>query len=414
MPGSISRDFGVTKIIILIYYTNTSSTSRFLSIFTSQSLFLKLFITTAKMIIDDIALTMITNAGPKTTAYLLQCFGSAQNIFNASADDLLKIARLRKDIAADIVRKSTHKQAEKEVKYCEKNDIVPIASDSQSYPVFLRECEDYPHVIYFRGDTDALSKSMLSMVGTRQITSYGKKICDKLVAELAQAFPDIAIVSGLAFGVDGACHRAAVAHSVTTIGVLADTLAAPVYPAQHAALADQMMKQGGGLISEYHSGHKHKGVTFIPRNRIIAGMSMGTIVVESPLKGGSMITAYLADGYNRCVMAVPGRVGDSSSEGTNELIKTNKARMVCSAADIARELMWDMPETGGSPAQRDLSSLSKDAAGLLDCIPDGEALSIDELTSVTGLSAPELAAIVIELEFENLIRVLPGKMYERA
>lgn len=366
------------------------------------------------MITEDIALTMIHNVGPKTSTHLLQCFGTAGNIFKASLDDLINIAQLRKDIAADIVRKSSHKQAEKELKFCQKNNIVPIPSTSEIYPPLLRECEDYPHVLYYRGNPDALTKQMLSMVGTRRITSYGHKVCERLIDELARAFPDLAIVSGLAFGVDSACHRAAIAANLTTIAVLADSLAAPVYPAQHDTLAREMIKQGGGILSEYHSEHKNKGVTFVPRNRIIAGMSMGTIVVESPVRGGSIITANMADGYNRCVMAVPGRVGDASSEGTNELIKSHKARMVCSAADVARELMWEMPVDASAAASRDLSSLSRDAAGLLDCIPDGGMLSIDELSGLTGLSSPELAAIVLELEFGKHIRVLPGKMYERA
>lgn len=365
----------------------------------------------AYMIIDDIALTLQPQIGTRTAAHLLQCFGKAESIFGASEAELVERAELRRDIAAAIVRKPMHRQAEKELRFCERNGIMPIASTSELYPPLLRECEDYPHVIYYKGDTAALGQRMLSMVGTRRITSYGQKVCERLVGELGQMFPDLVIVSGLAFGVDGACHRAALGAGLATIGVLADSLIG-IYPAQHAKLAEEMMKRGGGILSEYHSENKNKGVTFVPRNRIIAGMSLGTVVVESPVKGGSIITANMADGYERCVMAVPGRVGDACSEGTNELIKSNRARMVCSAADIARELMWDIPKAG-AVMERDLSSLGKDAAGLLGCIPDGEAVSIDGLAEVTGLSAPELATVILELEFEGLIRVLPGKRYER-
>ncbi len=364
------------------------------------------------MIIDDIALTLQPHVGPRTATHLLQCFGSAEAIFSASEAELIERAELRRDIAAAIVRKPMHRQAEKELKHCERNGIIVIPSTSELYPPLLGECGDYPHVVYYRGDTAALGRRMLSMVGTRRATSYGQKMCDKLVGEMGRMFPDLVIVSGLAFGIDATCHRAAIAAGLATGGVLADTLT-EIYPADHARLAEEMVRRGGGILSEYHSGHKNKGVTFVPRNRIIAGMSLGTVVVESPLKGGSMITANMADGYERCVMAVPGRVGDLAAEGTNELIKSNKARMVCSAADIVRELMWDVPESRVAAAERDMSGLSKDAAGLLGCIPDEGAISIDGLADVSGLTASELAALILELEFEGFVRLGPGKSYEK-
>lgn len=365
-----------------------------------------------KMLADDIALTLQPQVGPRTAVHLLQCFGSAEAVFNATTAELIENAELRPEIAASIVKKQYHGLAEKELKSCKKNGIIAIPSTDAEYPALLRECGDYPHVVYYRGDPAALNGRMLSMVGTRRITSYGQKMCERLVGELAQLFPDAVVVSGLAFGVDGACHRAALASGLATVGVLPNPLT-DIYPAQHAALAEEMIKRGGGILSEYHSGAKIKGVTFVPRNRIIAGMSMGTVVVESPLKGGSLITANMADGYDRCVMAVPGRVGDTCSEGTNYLIKSNRARMVCSAEDIARELMWDL-QAGAGVREKDLSSLSRDAAGLLGCIPDGEAVSVDALMEVSGLSVPELAGVILELEFEGAIRALPGKMYERA
>jgi DNA processing protein len=304
-----------------------------------------------------------------------------------------------------------HGQAEKELKYCERNGITAISSTSELYPALLRECGDNPHVIYYRGDTAALGRRMLSMVGTRRITSYGQRMCEQLVGDLGNMLPDIVIVSGLAFGVDAACHRAAIGAKLATVGVLSDALT-EIYPADHARLAEEMVRRGGGILSEYHSGSKNKGVTFVPRNRIIAGMSMGTVVVESPVKGGSMITANMADGYNRCVMAVPGRVGDISSEGVNELIKSNRARMVCSAIDIARELMWDVHEQKATTV-RDMSGLGKDAMGLLSHIPDGDAVSIDHLAEISGLSMPELSMIILELEFEGFVKLVAGKRYEK-
>jgi DNA processing protein len=334
-------------------------------------------------------------------------------VYAAPLDELVERAELNPDLAARIVKKSCHGQAEQELKHCLSRGIVPIASDCEDYPALLRESHDYPHVIYFMGDISALGRRrMLSMVGTRRMTSYGQKVCDRLIGELSAAYPDLVIVSGLAFGIDGACHRSALANGLATVGVLANHIT-EVYPAQHAMLASEMIKRGGGILSEYHSASKNKGVTFLARNRIIAGMSAGTIVVESPANGGSLITAHLANGYERSVMAAPGRIGDTFSEGTNSLIASNRAKRVCSAADIARELMWDM-EGGAARKTFDDSVLSPDARGLLGCIKEGESVCVDSLADVTGLTVAQLAALLFELEMEGAIKLLPGKLYERA
>lgn len=362
------------------------------------------------MIVDDIALTMQPRIGPATAAHLVRCFGSAEKVFAATPEQLIGEAQLHEGIARETGKKQYHKQAEKELRYCEKNGITPICATSQAYPQLLKECNDYPHVIYCKGNADALAGRMLSVVGTRRMTRYGQKMCEEIVAGLARMFPDLVVVSGLAFGVDAAAHRAAIASGIPTIGVLANPLPG-IYPSQHEQLAEQMVRCGGALMSEYHSQTKRKGVTFVPRNRIIAGMSMGTLVVESPIKSGSRITASMADGYDRCVMAVPGRVGDVMSEGCNFLIKAQKARMVCSAEDVAREMMWDIPEM--EPQSVDLSGLGREAAALYESLPAEGAVGVDELAGMTGLSLPVLAALMLELEFDGLVKSLPGKMYEK-
>lgn len=364
------------------------------------------------MLIYDIALTFQPQVGPRTAAYLLSCFGTAERIFNVSADELVQKAELNPRIAASIARREGFRQAENELRYCERNGIIPIASTSELYPGLLLECDDYPHVLYYIGDPEILGRRKLSVVGTRKITSYGSKVCDRLIGGLSAMYPDLVIVSGLAYGVDAAAHRAALGSGLRTIGVLPCALPG-VYPAQHNMLATEMLKQGGGLLTEYHSGSPNNGTNFVPRNRIIAGLSEGILVVESPERGGSLISANMADGYNRCVMAVPGRVGDACSEGPNQLIKNQKARMVCSAEDIARELMWDLRDAA-KPEPYDLSQLSDGARNVLGLIPDGSSISIDELSAVSGLSIPDLSSVIFELECEMLIRMLPGKRYERA
>jgi DNA processing protein len=346
------------------------------------------------MNIHDIALTMQPTIGARAAAHLIERFLTAENIFGATAGELVEKAELRPDIARAITKKTYHTQAEKELRHCERHGITPIAATDPQYPALLGECGDHPHVIYFRGDPEVLRRQMLSTVGTRNITSYGQKMCDRLIGELAALRPGVAIVSGLAYGVDGACHRAALATGLPTLGVLATPLH-NVTPAAHARMAEEMAQRGGGLISEYHSAAVCTPACFVERNRIIAGLAEGTVVVESGARGGSMSTARMADGYNRTVMAVPGRACDTASEGTNTLLKTNKARMVCSASDILTELGWE--QTAQKPRQeRDLSMLGRDAAGLYACLPEGEAVGIEHLGTITGLSAGELAPVLLE------------------
>ncbi len=363
------------------------------------------------MLIDDIALTLEPKIGPKTAAHLIAHFGTAEAIFRASEEELIQKAELNEYIARQLLRKLYHKEAERELAFCKKNDITVLTPTSEHYPALLKECNDYPHVLYYKGAPEALTQPMLSMVGTRLSTPYGRKMCNQLIRDLAQWFPEVTIVSGLALGIDAACHRAALAYGLRTIGVIADPLNR-LSPAEHTTLAREMVRKGGGILSEYPSGFIGKGRTYTPRNRIIAGMSEGTVVIESRRQGGSLITANLADGYNRTVMALPGRAEDKCSEGTNRLIMGHRAHMVCSAEDIVRELGWEVPSHEEMP-EYPTDTLSKDAKGLLSCIKEGETLSMDQLVEISGLTIQELAPLILELEFNGAIRMLPGQIYEK-
>lgn len=364
------------------------------------------------MIVDDIALTLQPRVGVKTAAHLLSCFGTAEKVFDATQQSLINEAQINPNLAKEIVTKRYHKQAEFEIEFCRNNDIIPISSTSNLYPPLLKECNDYPHVVYYKGDVDALQQRMISMVGTRKMTTYGHKVCDNLVSELSQLFPDLVIVSGLAYGVDSACHRAALSNNIKTIGIIASKFP-NITPSRHTLLATQMIKEGGGILTEYHSQNKDKGVTYTARNRLIAGISNGTIIVESDLFGGSMITATMADGYHRVVMAIPGRVGESASQGPNNLIRTNRARLVTSARDVANELGWDDYE---KPKKRNYtaSTLSNEAKVILNYIEEGDTLSIDLLAEKSNLSIAELVPLLFELEMDGAVRMLPGKRYEKA
>lgn len=363
------------------------------------------------MLIDDIALTLQPSIGAKTAIHLINCFGTAEAIFAASVEELVARAELNERIAHEVIRKKYHRQAEREAEYALKNNIHIIASGDAQYPELLRECNDYPHVIYLRGDVSVLTKRLLTIVGTRRMTPYGESVCTNIICGLSQMFPDLAIVSGLAFGIDGAAHRAALSCNIPTIGVIANPVM-KVSPLQNVSLSEQMIRQGGGVLSELHSGCDTKGQGFVPRNRIVAGLSLGTLVVQSPSNGGSLITAHMADGYNRVVMAIPGRIGDGSSVGTNALIKNRKAQMVCSPEDVATELGWESTKFALADGNQQ-EALSKDAAGLLSCIREGAVISMDELMDVSGLSMSDLSSLLLDLEFAGLIRTLPGHRFER-
>lgn len=306
------------------------------------------------MLIDDIALTMLPEVGTKTAIHLLECFGTAEAVFAASVDELTERAELKLSIAQSISRKITHSEAAEELGFAQKHNIRVICSTSPEYPQRLKECPDYPHLLYVMGDLDLNSSHWLSIVGTRNITPYGIKMCEMLIQEIAANFPQAVIVSGLAYGVDIAAHRAAMQAGLATVGIVAHSLT-HIYPPRHTDSARRMVKQGGAVISEFNRTDKPDKSGFVQRNRIIAGLSTGTLIVESAARGGSLITAEMADGYHRTVMAVPGRVGEKYSEGTNNLIKNLRAQMVCTGSDIADLLDWVLPAAKKTAKEQQLN-----------------------------------------------------------
>ena len=381
------------------------------------------------MLIDEIALTMIPEVGTRTAIHLLECFGSAEAVFSASVGELVQKAELRQEIAKIIVRKESHPEAEKELAFATRNGIRAITPDSPEYPRLLKECSDYPTVLYVKGDADLNTPRWLSVVGTRQITPYGAKMCEEIISDLAAMFPDTVIVSGLAFGVDIAAHRAAMNSGLTTIAVVAHALNR-IHPVRHTESARRIVNEGGAVVTEYHTGSEPDKSGFVQRNRIIAGLSHGTLIVESAARGGSLLTADMAGGYNRCVMAVPGKVGDTYSEGTNNLIKSLKAEMVCSAKDIADVLRWDTPEKTarkgkgafreqglfdaeeGQAALTASPNLSRKHSELLLALMDaGTPISIDDLSAQSNIPLNDMSVLLLDLEFGGAVRSLPGKMY---
>lgn len=366
------------------------------------------------MVIEDLALLFIRGLGSRGIVHLIDHFGCAEAIFAASLAELMQGAGLRKDVAERIVAREGMREAEREVDYCRKHGIIALAATDEEYPMLLRETSDRPHVLFVKGSVDALTMTTLSMVGTREASPSGLYVADKIIGDLAQQLPDLCIVSGLAYGIDSACHRAALAHHAKTVAVVAEVLP-NVSPAPNQRLANEIINTGGAIVSELHSQTKQNGQLFIARNRIIAGLSMGTVVVESPASGGSLATADIADSYGRTLFAVPGRITDTNSFGSNNLIRTGKARMVLTARDIIEDMGWSVQheEQHVSEPQSIVENLTFAERCVYDAFDKATSLEWAALISATGLSMGELAMVLMDLELKGLIRALPGKHYER-
>ncbi len=365
------------------------------------------------MKIEDLALVMTRGIGTKGIAHLLEVYGDAESVFGATKSDLIEHAELRADVARAIVRRDGWRNAEREMEYCQRHAVKVLASTDDEFPSLLRDVPDCPHIIYVRGNVEALSRRCISFVGTRKMTPYGERCCSQLITELASRVPNLCIVSGLAFGIDAAAHRAALLNGIPTVAVVANPLP-EVTPTQHTALAEDIIAHGGAVVSELSSSTPQKGCYYISRNRIIAALGCGTVIVESHTGGGALTTAKLADEYNRSVMAVPGRLFDSASNGTNHLIRNHRAQLVTSADDIINELMWDLnlPEKPAITTDPSLD-LTPEERGLLGCFRTSDPLSVGELMELTGMQSGELSALLMSLELAGAVRLLPGNMYEK-
>ena len=364
------------------------------------------------MTIADIALTLVPNLGATGCRKLIELYGSAESVYNTPYERLISDINLRKDIAYAISQKVGFREAQEEMSHIAKHNIVAIASTDTLYPTLLHNIGDRPHIIYTMGNIEALhSEHILSVVGSRRISSYGEGVCIRLIEELGQMFPDLVVVSGLAFGTDSIAHRAALAAGVRTAAVIPATLP-QIVPSTHSALARSIVEHGGVLVSELNTTSRTSQNVYIPRNRIIAGISEGLFVVESSINGGTLSTVRFADGYSRLVMALPGRITDPTSAGTNHIIKSGIASMVTSAEDIANLLGWER-----SHADRlfeyDTTSLSPNEQKIIDALAEGNPLTTDEIAERCSLSTSEASAILLEMELSGTIRQGAGNRYEK-
>ena len=355
-----------------------------------------------------IALTLIPSIGDVLAKKLLAYCGDAEQVFKEKRSTLEKIPGIGMHYAQAIVNHRVFARAEEEMYFLHSHHIQPIFYQDSTYPKRLTHCEDSPVMLYFKGNMNLNSEKIISIVGTREATVYGKTICDKLIAELAAH--RVLIVSGLAYGIDTYAHRAALDHHLSTICVLAHGLD-KIYPSANKPIANKMLESGGWL-SDFISGTKPDKENFPRRNRIVAGISDATIVVESKAKGGSLITAEIANSYNRDVFAFPGKIDDDCSVGCNNLIKQHKASLIQSAADVIYLLGWEKTAVANAPVQKQLFiELKPDEEVIVNLLKEKKQLPIDDICLLCKLPMSTVSSLLLKLEFSGLIKSLPGKVY---
>jgi DNA processing protein len=365
------------------------------------------------MFADDllyqIALTRVPQIGDVHAKILVQTLQTASAVFSTSKRQLEKIEGIGTVRAASIKSFTDFNRIETEIAFIEKYQIKPIFFNNPEYPQRLLNCYDSPAMLYYRGNTSLSAEKIISIVGTRVNSEYGKYCCEQLVDGLKDQ--SILIVSGLAFGIDAIAHKAALRFGLHTVGVLAHGLDR-IYPAQHKSLARQMLEQGG-LLTDFISGQDPDKQNFPRRNRITAGICDALVVIESGKKGGSLITAELGNGYNKDVFAFPGRITDQKSEGCIQLIKQNKAVLITNATDLLQAMQWDDTKKPVKVKQRSLFvTLSSDAQQILDLFKTKQVITIDDISHLAGLSSSSTASALLSLEMEGIIAAKPGKQYE--
>lgn len=356
-----------------------------------------------------ISLTQVPRVGSIHAKSLLQRFGSAENIFKSSIQTLEKLEGIGNIRARSIKSFHDFKGSEKEIAFMERFGIRPLTIYDTDYPQRLLTACDAPVLLFYKGNADLNKKRTISIVGTRRYSEYGKQVTEKIIQDLATH--DVTIVSGLAFGIDAIAHKAALKQGLSTVAVLAHGLAS-LYPPEHGQLSKQILKQGG-LITEYVSHVKAEKHQFPIRNRIVAGMSDCTIVAETAVKGGSMITADLANGYHKEVFAFPGRTTDFKSAGCNWLIRNNQAILLENANDLIRTMGWEEKAVVSEKIQNELFiSLTETEHRILDLLKEREMMHIDVINATTGFPASRNAGALLELEMKDLICSMPGRIYK--
>lgn len=361
--------------------------------------------------IYQIGLTMINGVGDILARHLLEALGDVEAVFTEKKVMLEKITGIGPAIASEIVRPDVLLRAESELTFAEKNKIACHFFTDDSYPFRLRECEDAPVLFFSKGNINLDTPHAISIVGTRNASPYGKGLTESLLRDLAVYFPDLLVVSGLAYGIDICAHRNALQNGLSTVGVLAHGLDR-IYPAVHRNTAVEMLRNGG-LVTDFPSGTNPDRQNFIKRNRIVAGLTEATIVIESSEKGGSLITADIAFSYGRDVYTFPGRVNDEFSKGCNRLIRENKAALITCAEDLIAALRWETTEKDiTTPQQASLCFEVENEHPIAALLKEKKELHVNQIAIALNISVRELSPQLFELEMDGKIKTMPGGMYK--
>ncbi len=358
----------------------------------------------------QIALTLIPGIGPKTAAALLQHFGTAEEVFRAAPQQIKRVEGIGAGKVVLIKDPDILRRASAEAEFATREGIRCLFIDDPDYPYRLKYCNDAPVLLFSKGNADLNVAKTVAVIGTRKSTAYGQELCDMLINGLKR-YRDLLVISGMAYGIDAAAHKKCVKEGVPTTGVLAHGLDR-IYPFAHKSLAAEMCACGG-LLTEFPSGTNPDKTNFPIRNRIVAGMSDVVVVVESDLKGGAVITAYLAAGYNREVAAFPGRVHDPCSRGCHMLIRKNIAAMITSADDLADLMGWQTQTHPRAIQPELLPLLTPEQQTVMGVFRNKEILHTDELLQQTTMNSSLLAATLLGLEMQGMLKALPGKYYRR-
>ncbi|MBC7426808.1 MAG: DNA-protecting protein DprA [Bacteroidia bacterium] len=356
----------------------------------------------------EIALQLLEGVGDVLAKYLVGYCGSAEAVFKQKKHALIKIPGIGPVTAEAIVNFKKHQLVEDEISFIEKHKIRPLFYLDSDYPFRLKNYDDSPVMLYYKGDADLNNTRIISVVGTRRPTPYGKAFCDELAEKLTAS--GCLIISGLAHGIDTHIHKAAIKNTIPTVGVLGHGLGM-IYPAANKLLAKEMIGNGG-LLTEFMNSSASGPENFPKRNRIVAGICDALVVVESAVTGGSLITAEIANSYNKDVYALPGRTTDLYSQGCNRLVQQNKAAIIETVEGLLKEIGWN-EETGKEKksAQKELFiNLSEKEKQLVDYLSTGTK-GIDDIHYGTGIGVSQLAMLLLDLEFKGLISTMPGKMY---
>lgn len=358
----------------------------------------------------EIALTMIPGIGDVNGKKLVAYCGGAEAVFREKKKNLYHIPGIGEKSVESIVSQNVLSRAEKELSFVERNGIRVLYYLNPDYPKRLQHCYDSPMIIYCKGTTDLNVEKIVGIVGTRNITDYGKILTERIVEQLAN--DNVLVVSGLAYGVDTCAHNAALKNNLVTVAVLAHGFQT-IYPSVNKNLARKMIENGGCLLTENVSGTEPDRENFPKRNRIVAGMIDCLIVVESASKGGALITAEIANLYDREVFAFPGRIGDAYSEGCNKIIKENKANILTDIDDLRSVMRWNDDKKMVAKQMRMFRDFGEEEQKVMDVFENENIVCLDKIIVDTRLSPTKIASILLSLEFDGVLTALPGKRYQK-